>query len=112
MSKDNGRHGKASDSNGVSGVSLTDKTPHDSGAGITLRSDKNEVGNKTSKSNKHQAKGIVKRLKQKSRVGKSLFNADTDIVAPLELDSDQENSSEVKASGIRTISVREWLRRG
>ena len=95
---------------------MTDKTPHDSGAGLTLHSSKNGLRNKTSKSNKHQVKGIVKKEKQnkkkKPRAGKSLFNDDSDNVAPLESESGQENSSEKKSSGIRTISVREWLRRG
>ena len=94
---------------------MTDKTPHDSGAGLTLHSSKNGLRNKTSKSNKHQVKGIVKKEKQKKkkpRAGKSLFNDDSDNVAPLESESEQETSSEKKSSGIRTISVREWLRRG
>ena len=99
---------------------MTDKTPHDSGAALTLHSSKNGLRHKSSKSNKHQAKAsIVKKekpsKKQKTRQGKSLFNDESSgesNAAQLVSESEQENSSEKKSSGIRTISVREWLRRG
>ena len=66
--------------------------------------------------NKPQAKAKKEKQskKQKTRNGKSLFNDDSgeSNEAQLVSESDQEHSSEKKSSGIRTISVREWLRRG
>ena len=66
--------------------------------------------------NKPQAKAKKEKQnkKQKTRRGKSLFNEDNgeSNEAQLVSESEQEHSSEKKSSGIRTISVREWLRRG
>ena len=67
--------------------------------------------------NKPQAKASKnekQKKKQKTRHGKSLFNDDSgdSNEAQLVSETEQEHSSEKKSSGIRTISVREWLRRG
>ena len=102
---------------------MTDKTSqggesHDSGARLTLHN-KNGRRNKSSKSNNHQARISVKKektkqsKKRKSRKGKSLIDggSDNDMLES-ESENETEKATKKKSSGIRTISVREWLRRG
>jgi len=120
MSDDDTGHEKASESNGVS---VTDKTSqggesHDSGARLTLHN-KNGRRNKSSKSNNHQARISVKKektkqsKKRKSRKGKSLIDGERDNdMSESESENETEKATKKKSSGIRTISVREWLRRG
>ena len=103
---------------------LTDKSSasggsHDSGSASISHSN-NVLKNTHNKFNRHnnksksvssETKKKTQRLnnKQKPRKGKSLLDDDR---SPKEELTETKAKSEIEKSGIRTISVREWLRRG
>ena len=106
-------------------MKLTDKSiasggSHDSGTASISHSN-NVLKNSHNKFNRHnKSKSVSPEMKkkihrfnnkQKPRKGKSLLDDDRSPKEIVEL-TETKAKSENEKSGIRTISVREWLRRG
>ena len=70
-----------------------------------------KASKKSGKAGKAKQKS-QKSKKKKLRAGKALLEEDSASTEEARETSDKGEGSERKKSGIRTISVREWLRRG
>merc|ERR1719195_1993067 len=70
-----------------------------------------KASKKSGKAGKAKEKS-QKSKKKKNRAGKELLEEDSASTEEARETSDKGEGSERKKSGIRTISVREWLRRG